>query len=137
MTKNLIANAERNLFSERLAEAMLARGLSPSPSVLAREFNPRADGASVTVHGARKWLMGQAVPTIERVHLLARWLNISPTWLLFGEGPQEGNGAANDPAQLPTPEVHLLNDFRLLDERSQQVVVDLVASLLKHHSLRS
>src|SRR5450830_1403151 len=52
MKKNLIADAERNLFSERLAEAMLARGLSPSPSVLAREFNPRADGAGSSYHRA-------------------------------------------------------------------------------------
>lgn len=137
MAKNLIADVERNLFSVRLSDAMLSRGVSPSPSVLAREFNPRADGAAITVHGARKWLMGQAVPTRERLHILARWLNVSPTWLLFGEGQQEGNGAANDPAQLPFAEVVLLNDFRLLDERSRQVVRDLIASLLKNHSLRT
>jgi hypothetical protein len=136
MTKNLIADVQRTLFSERLAAAMLSRGVAPSPTTLAKEFNPRADGASITVHGARKWLMGQAVPTIERVHILSRWLNINPTWLLFGDGPKEGADDANDPAQLPLHEVLLLNEFRCLDERSQQVVRDLVASLLTNFALR-
>lgn len=80
--------------------------------------------------------MGDSVPTQERLHVLARWLNVSPHWLRFGEaGPTEW--AANDAQKIPHEEVLMLSDFRRLDERSQAVVRDLIGSLLRHHALRS
>ncbi len=132
-----LAQAEREQFCRRLADSLKAVGCPPSGTALARQFNPRANGSAVTVHGARKWLTGAAYPTQERLHVLARWLNVSPQWLRFGEGPQEGQGAANDADRLPLDEVLVLNDFRRLDDRSREVVRDMIASLLKHHSLRS
>lgn len=131
-----LASKEREGFQHRLTQALVSAGYNTSPSTFAREFNLRADGAVVTVHGARKWLKGESLPTQERIHILARWLNVSAHWLRFGESPGEGVGAANDAAGIPHDEVLLLGDFRRLDERSQAVVKDLIASLLKHHSLR-
>lgn len=125
---------ERLGFCERLAGALAAAGCKPTPTMLAREFNIRAQEASVTVHGARKWLMGEAFPTQERVHLLARWLNVSPLWLRFGEGPCEPVLAEDDSSRIPREQIILLSDFRRLDERSQAVVRDLISSLLQHHA---
>lgn len=132
-----IASDGRTEFRHRLSDALAAVGVKASATALAREFNPRADGAGVTVHAARKWLKGEAFPTQERLSVLAGWLNVSAQWLRFGEGSMETGTAANDPARLPLREVVLLNEFRLLDERSQEVIRDMVASLRKHHSLRT
>jgi hypothetical protein len=131
-----IANDERREFSVRLASAMRAIGCILSATALTREFNPRADGAAVSTQAARKWLRGEAIPTQERVHVLARWLRVSPEWLRFGDG-SEAHGSANDAVNLPLDHIVLLNNFQRLDERSQSVVNDLVLSLLKHHSLRT
>jgi hypothetical protein len=132
-----IAFDQRKEFCQRLHQALVMSGYSVTATTLAREFNPRADGAAVTVHGARKWLTGGSLPTQERLLVLARWLNVSAQWLRFGDGATEERSAANDSTQLPLGEVRLLNEFRRLDERSQQVVRDLIRSLQKHHSLRT
>lgn len=132
-----IARTERQEFCERLTSAIAAAGCTPAPTALAREFNLRADGAAVTVHAARKWLVGDSFPTQERLHVLARWLNVSPQWLRFGEAPEHPPLAANDVSTIPHKNVLMLADFKLLDERSQAVVLDLIHSLLRHHGLRS
>lgn len=67
-----IAQDERVQFCRRLTAALISAGFQPSASALVREFNPRADGAAVTVHGARKWVTGGAFPTQERLRILAR-----------------------------------------------------------------
>jgi hypothetical protein len=131
-----IAQEERTDFCHRLTGSMVAAGYQATVSVLMKEFNPRADGAAVSLHGARKWLIGTAFPTQERLHVLARWLNVSPQWLRYGEGESDDGVAANNAHNLELREVILLNDLRRLDEGSQQVVRDLVGSLLKHHGVR-
>lgn len=57
-----------------------------SPTRLAREFNRRYPGAPVTLHAARKWLNGEAVPVQDKLRTLASWLGVGADWLRFGEG---------------------------------------------------
>lgn len=130
-----LANDERDEFQNRLITALSNAGCKATPTAFAREFNLRADGATVTVHGARKWLVGESLPTQERLHVLARWLNVSPQWLRFGDGDKT-DISANDCAHIPHEEMILLGDFRRLEQRSQAVVRDLITSLLTHHALR-
>lgn len=131
-----LASTERTEFCKRLTKALVAAGVPAKPSIFAREFNYRADGAAVTVHGARKWLMGEAMPTQERLHVLARWLNVPPQWLRYGDDSGGRETAANIKDVIAHEEIVMLGDFRRLDRRSQAVVRDLMSSLLKHHSLR-
>lgn len=131
-----LASNERMEFCERLTKALLEAGVTPKASVFTREFNHRADGATVSVHGARKWLLGEAIPTQERLHVLASWLKVSPQWLRFGEHSAGGDIAANDKELFPHEEVLLLTEYRRLEPDSQAVVRDLISSLLTHHALR-
>lgn len=130
-----LASIERQEFCARLVSALMAAGCPTAPTALARGFNGRAGGAAVTVHGARKWLTGDSFPTQERLHVLARWLNVSPQWLRFGE-PPEPSLALSDASAIHHKEVLLLDDFSRLDENSQAVVRELIGFLLKHYSLR-
>ncbi len=83
---------EREAFAHRLKEALGRVGDDgSSPTRLAREFNRRTPGAPVTLHAARKWLNGEALPAQDKLKVLAEWLGITAEWLRFGEG---GDGRA-------------------------------------------
>ena len=76
---------ETQAFAERLRRALQAGGVRPSPTVVANEFNMRYWGRSITPHTARNWLLGLAIPTQDKLVVLAEWLQVSPDELRFGK----------------------------------------------------
>ena len=38
----------------------------------------------MTLHGVRKWLIGESIPPYEKIITLANWLKIAPDELTFG-----------------------------------------------------
>ena len=77
---------EKAEFSQRLRQAITAAGYAVRPIVLEREFNTRYWGRSVTVQAVRRWLRGEAIPSQEKLQVLADWLNVEPQVLRYGEG---------------------------------------------------
>ena len=75
------------LFAKRLKAAMTDAGYELRPVVLEREFNTRYWGRSVTVQAVRRWLHGEAIPSQDKVQVLAEWLKVEPHILRFGAGP--------------------------------------------------
>ena len=73
------------LFADRLRDAMKAAGYDPKPAVLEREFNTRYWGKAMTLHGVRRWLRGETMPTHDKLMVLAEWLAVSPQQLGFGD----------------------------------------------------
>ncbi len=71
-------------FAKRLREAMQALGYEAKPSVLEREFNLRYLGQPMTLHGVRRWLLGETLPKQDKVEVLAEWLRIPPQQLRYG-----------------------------------------------------
>ena len=124
-----LAKEERLAFSTRLKLAMENAQLPAKPSVLAREFNRRARGMEVTSHGARKWLVGEAIPTQQRLLVLAQWLDVQLAWLRFGarDGPEPG---ASLQAKIASDgQLLLLRDIAALSAQAQALVRELVDSL--------
>ena len=76
---------EKVEFSERLRDAMTQAGYQLRPVVLEREFNTRYWGRSVTLQAVRRWLRGEAIPSQDKLQVLADWLKIEPEVLRFGE----------------------------------------------------
>lgn len=76
--------SEKQAFAERLRAALQANGVRLSPTVVANEFNLRYWGRSITSHTARNWLLGQALPTQDKLQVLADWLKLSAQVLRFG-----------------------------------------------------
>lgn len=74
---------EKTLFAQRLSLAMKAKGYEAKPSVLEREFNLNYSGKPMTLHGVRKWLIGEAIPSGDKLLILAKWLEIPPEELAF------------------------------------------------------
>lgn len=59
-------------------------GYKAEAAVLEREFNQRYYGKGITLHGVNKWLKGQAIPRLDKIEALAKWLRIPPEELTFG-----------------------------------------------------
>jgi hypothetical protein len=71
-------------FSDRLVFALKEKNRVPSPTELAHDFNLRWRGSPVTVNAVRKWLTGEAIPTQDKLEVLAYLLNTSKEWLRWG-----------------------------------------------------
>lgn len=66
---------------------MVAAGYEPKAAVLEREFNTRHWGKPMSLHGVRRWLLGETMPDYRKLETLARWLSVPVQQLGFGEGP--------------------------------------------------
>lgn len=123
----LPADQERDEFSKRLKTCLRTARFPTSPGAVAHEYNLRADGASVSVYAVRKWLSGEAIPTQDKVHILARWIGVSAQWLRFGEK----ESSAGDASQLEARDLQLINDIRRLEESERKFVDLMVGALLR------
>jgi transcriptional regulator with XRE-family HTH domain len=124
---------ERESFSERLQQALRNADYSPdSPTQLAREFNVRFEGRPITVHAARKWLVGEAIPTQEKLRTLAHWLGVPAEWLRFGGTElHAGAGSSAMPARYESADVKLIADLQRLDEHHQVIVREFIRMLVR------
>ncbi|MBV8665160.1 MAG: hypothetical protein JO269_01625 [Burkholderiaceae bacterium] len=129
----MTASIEREDFSKRLQQALRKADYSPdSPTLLAREFNVRFAGNPITVHAARKWLQGEAIPTQEKLRALAQWLGVPAEWLRFGGREEEHATNGNDVGpRFETNDVKLIADLQRLDESSRVIVREFVRMLLR------
>lgn len=141
------SNPQAEEFSRRLREAMAQRAKKISPTALEREFNLRYRGPPITVHSARKWLLGLSVPTQDKLLVLANWLDVSEEWLRWGEGADmssrldTGGGitpqvARQKRAAYAQEERSLIQDWRLLDTRNRQIVTSIMEVLLRDQRMQ-
>lgn len=72
-------------FAQRLRDALQKAGYEPRPAILEREFNQRYWGKAVTLHGVRRWLLGETLPAQDKLLALAKWLGVEPQFLRFGD----------------------------------------------------
>lgn len=125
---------ERESFSVRLQQALKNAHYSPdSPTRLAREFNIRFNGRPITVHAARKWLVGEAIPTQEKLRMIAQWLGVPAEWLRFG-----GADGADSPAEhmngmlhFESADVKLIADLQRLDEHHRLIAREFIRMLVR------
>ena len=120
---------EKEAFSLRLRQALAAAGADDrSPTSLAREFNRRHKSGDVTMHAARKWLLGEAIPAQDKMRTLAAWLGVTPEWLRYGESEAATGYAVKEPA-LSEGDVDLVRQFRRLNAGHRQLVREMLLSL--------
>ena len=130
---------ERREFSERLKRALLNAHYYPnSPTKLAREFNLRFDGKPVTIHAVRKWLIGESIPTQDKIRCLATWLCVSSSWLRFdGDTGVENKLVEIIPAtsnHFSSENLKLMADLENLDAIPRAIVREMVRVLLRIYS---
>jgi hypothetical protein len=120
------AQKQQSLFSKRFVASLEILGIPTSPTILQREYNIRSNQPPITSHAARKWLMGEAIPTQDRIKILADWLNVSPSWLRFGEDDIDGKKHTRD---MTAQEWRLVHGFRRLTDKQKAGLLTMVLSI--------
>lgn len=77
--------------ADRIQKAARARGFTSERSKSHVDVQAMADATGSSYEMARRYAEGAAAPKPDAVHRIAAWLRVSPTWLLYGEGPMEGS----------------------------------------------
>jgi len=124
---------EKLEFAERLRNAMLAAGYEARPSVLEKGFNSRYWGRSVTFQAASRWLRGEAIPSQEKLQVLAEWLKIEPHALRFGEQAAESIRAKRQQwdIALDYQERETIEQYLSLPIAQRKVLRDVIAAFAK------
>ncbi|PJG83659.1 helix-turn-helix domain-containing protein [Caviibacterium pharyngocola] len=112
-------------FSKRLKAALeLAGSDSLSLSEIANRFNLRHPNNPITPQAVHNWLIGQSIPTPDKIATLSKWLNVSPDWLRYGKEETEGQ-------KLTSEELLLLKYFRCLTAKQQQCIIAMLNEFQK------
>ena len=127
---------EKQEFSKRLRDSLKrSEGSERGAASIAREFNLRYEGTPVTAPAVRKWLDGKALPSQDKIRALARWLEVSPHWLRFGEA--EGGSAKAAPVLRQNVAAYrvdpqwLTKKYEALSEPHKKIIVEVLIALLR------
>ncbi len=126
-------HSEKDAFSQRLKQELAKRGWPmTSPTWLAREFNMRYSGASVSVQAANNWLSGAAIPSQDKLQILAAWLEVSTHWLRFGENaePLKLLNPSQTHRHIPYDLTDLPEKIAQLSPQQKQIVYEVVDAIL-------
>ena len=123
--------SETQAFADRLRQALDSAGVRASPTVVANGFNLRYWGRSITPHTARNWLLGQSLPTQDKLVVLAEWLQVSPDELRFGKAASGMRLAEADPQfeQLDMADREMISRYLGLSTAERKTVREVVAAM--------
>jgi hypothetical protein len=80
---------KREEFRIRLVRSLEKAGFNPRKAgELCTVFNQRYSSGQVTSISVYKWLMGESMPTEDKLHVLAAMCDVCPYWLRHGEHRQ-------------------------------------------------
>lgn len=114
------AESDKTGFSKRLKMALELAGLSQlSLAEIANKFNLRHPNKPVTPQAVHNWLIGQSIPTPDKIDTLSKWLNISSEWLRYGKEQIEGRSLSQD-------ELLMLKYFRNLSIKRQKSLLAML-----------
>ncbi|WCM87798.1 XRE family transcriptional regulator [Acidovorax sp. NCPPB 3576] len=125
----------KQLFAEKLRQAMVAAGYEPKPSVLEREFNTRHWGKPMTLHGVRRWLLGETMPDARKLITLAEWLRMPVQELAFGTPtPQAREEAARWHVGLGYEDRELFETYLKLPVPKRRLAREVILAIAKAHA---
>ncbi len=118
--------------AKSLNKALLNKfGKIPSASVFANQFNLRAYGTkTITRETARKWLLGLAVPEIDKLVVLIEWLDLDVDGLFETQRKKikaKNSTLKDDPKGI---DHHIINCLNQLNSHSKNALF-MAAWLLK------
>lgn len=72
-------------FAHRLTVLMKAANLISTASKVGIKISALAKICGCSHQMARRYVLGEALPEVDIIYKISKWLNVSPGWLLFGE----------------------------------------------------
>jgi hypothetical protein len=119
-------------FAVRLKQAMERAGYEARPSVLEREFNTRYWGKPMTLHGVRRWLLGETMPRNDKILVLAEWLGETPQNLGFGiEGGSGAGAVRRGPRSGAYRDEELMNALMSLPVTQRRIVREVILTFAR------
>ena len=119
-------------FAARLEQAMTAKSIKHSPTVLAKLFNSVFDGRAVTIITVRNWILGKSLPTQDKLVVLAKLLDTSAEQLRYGRHSEKTLTLQNKDGseiELTSSQQQLVRKYIMLSASQQRLVSDLVAEI--------
>lgn len=129
---------EKEGFAARLRQAMELAGYAARPAVLEREFNTRYWGRSVTLQAVRRWLRGEAIPSQDKLQVLAEWLQIEPQVLRFGDAVIQGvqERKRRWDALSNSQDREVFDAFLRLPDAQRKVVREVILAFAKAYPIK-
>ncbi|OWT55661.1 transcriptional regulator [Candidimonas nitroreducens] len=121
---------DKQAFAARLRQALKRSPKKIETAAdLAVQFSLRHSATAITTQSAHKWLTGKSRPTADKLKTLATWLNVSPTWLLYGtaDRPRAPAPLREPQPTIPTAEeLRMIEKIRSLPESRRQLVQEII-----------
>ena len=112
--------SEKEKFSARLKLALSAMAMQNlKTSEIATKFNLKHPNESVTQQAVHKWLNGLAIPSMDKIETLSKWLMVKPEWLRYG---------VNDETQKTMLDEVLLKMIVGLSEQQKSALITFISS---------
>jgi hypothetical protein len=119
-------------FAARLEQAMVAKSIRRSSTVLANLFNAEFDGKAVTIPTVSNWMHGWTMPTQDKLLVLAELLDTSAEHLRYGRNWEKTlalQNADGSETELTSTQQQLVRKYIMLSSSQQRLVSDLVGEL--------
>ena len=116
-------------FAARLEQAISAKSISRSSTVLAKLFNAEFDGKAVTIPTVSNWMHGWTMPTQDKLLVLAKLLDTSAEYLRYGRNSEKTLMISNSDGsetELNSSQQQLVRKYIMLSAIQQRLVNDLV-----------
>ena len=116
-------------FAARLEQAMSAKSIRRSSTVLANLFNTEFDGKAVTIPTVSNWMHGWTMPTQDKLLVLAKLLGTSAEHLRYGRNWEKTLTLLNadgSETELTNTQQQLVRKYIMLSTIQQKLVSDLV-----------
>lgn len=113
----------------------------PSASILARDFNSRAQGLMnpISQETARRWIRGLSMPEMDKLQILMKWLDINIDLSSGALDIEKEKGDLIDGRRktvaLNEAEAQLLQIFRETDIRGKRVLLSVAKTLMQPETL--
>jgi hypothetical protein len=124
-------------FADRLKQAMETAGYEAKPSVLEREFNQRNMGDDITLHGVRRWLEAEVIPTRDKLGTLEKWLRVDFLSFRPAKAGQVPENQIQQPrkewrAELPVVERETVDAYLSLPSQQRKIVREVILAFAKN-----
>ena len=116
-------------FAARLEQAMSAKSIRHSSTILTNLFNAEFDGKPVTIPTVSNWMHGLTIPTQDKLLVLAKLLDTSAEQLRYGRYSEKTlmiSNADGSETELTASQQQLVRKYIMLSARQQRLVNDLV-----------
>ena len=121
------SSVETQKFAARLKLALASKGYRHSPTFVSNIFNEAFQGKGITPHTARNWLLGNCIPTHDKLACLAKLLDTSSEELRFGRSSEKTFVFGGE--DLSAVDQNFLRSYLSLPIKQQRLIRELTEAV--------